>query len=356
MFFFFSTLAQHRVGGIVSAHRQPQPSPMDNLGMKITQSFTSASWPWGAASGGEAEAGAKTNAPDAENNDNTAPATGEGSPAAPTAAGDVEKGSSSTMEGGVVVVADQPSSAGAVGGAKRSSTGVEQPVGPAGEICASDGGSHGDKGGGVGVNLFGGGIGRMRLGAAGSSTSGNDGKKKITPVPAISLFDLEGPSSNDSLRGHRGDGASGRSSSGEGGGAGDCENGDVAEGCISPAFSGACAGGSVAGEAAAAWEKRVTGERRQEDRDGVRRRRGAGAMLCRRCGGTVEGPLHSTCICSVREREMGGRVVGGVPRVRCCLRCIRYTFLRASCLFAFFLYSFFVLLLYIFYGVSGVGG
>lgn len=34
------------------------------------------------------------------------------------------------------------------------------------------------------------------------------------------------------------------------------------------------------------------------------RERGAGAVVCRTCDGTVEGPLHSTCICTVRHNAL----------------------------------------------------
>lgn len=216
-------------------HEHPQASSsLDNLGLKITQSFSSANWRWGAKGGGGVGAATPTKRQNPSFfRSKGIPAINEGT----AATSDISTNKSSPRGDGLLgsQAQDKPL------GVKKSMMGFKTVAGTLGGSNSSGGGSGAY---GAGITAKGGGSGAGR-------GSGN-------PVPSISLSDLDGAES-------------------------DTYGGDE----FTPAAYGA-------GE-----------EEEEEDEQEADAGSGGsiGALTCRRCGGTVEGPLHSTCVCKVSEES-----------------------------------------------------
>lgn len=292
---------------------QPPASSRDSLGSKISQGFASASWRWGGTKGGggAASAGAKA------------------------------------TEYSVTPFPRKnlPSKTGGAGAGSPDGKGSETPKAGSSVNVFGRRGSGSGLAGGATVGAM---MGGRRHSVAGNASGGSG----TGAVPTISLSDLEGddliaPDVASADRDGDGDG------DGDGSGAGksnpltmdetaddghsvpgsDARSGSaletlaLADGSqvLSPRRRSA---GSTSGMSEDSGDKGVGGDRSEEERrvrDEVAHKEvgsaGVGMLLCRRCGGTVEGPLHSTCACAVRfygvfhvggsldemERERGSR-------------------------------------------------
>ncbi|CAM9310440.1 unnamed protein product [Ectocarpus sp. 13 AM-2016] len=252
-----------------------------NLGLKITQTFAAASWPWAPKPSIEARAATAAAA---------TPAAGTGTAATGNSTA-VGAGDSAGARGGRSGSGSSIISGGSAGGGVGEAT-----AGGSGDNCGSDArdgesaaavtgsaavdaaaGAGSGGGGGGGYSAF---VGAFEgvISSMGSSGGARDGQ---TVVPSLVLDE------DDDDNGLSGD---------SGGGGGPLPSDTVTDVCgldggRPPAASWG-GSGEVGGEVAAGGRAVP--------------RRSVGALVCRRCGGTAEGPQNSTCTCLVPELGTGG--------------------------------------------------